>query len=73
MRKLVLVSDFHDEYLVTSLLGKGNFAKVYKAKRVKTKQIFAIKTFKISELEKENDGIKGLHLEISVMKQLKTN
>jgi len=71
LRSLCLISDFHDEYKVCKLVGNGSFAKVYKAKRVQSAQNYAVKAFKITDLLKENRGVKGLFMEIQVMKAIK--
>ena len=55
LRRLVLITDFHEEYKVLKKLGKGSSAIVYKAKRKETGEEFAVKAFSKSEIFKETN------------------
>ena len=57
LRRLVLISDFHDEYNVTKQIGQGSFGRVYHAKRKNTTNEFAVKAFPKEALNEEDDGI----------------
>ena len=51
------MSDFHDEYEVEKMIGKGSFGRVYYAKRIKTGKYYAIKAISKKSLYREETGI----------------
>jgi serine/threonine protein kinase len=57
LRRITLVSDFHDEYNITKQIGQGSFARVYHAKRKGTNNQFAVKAFPKEALDEEDDGV----------------
>ena len=48
-----MISDFHEKYKVTKLIGRGAFAKVYLAKHNQTKVKYAIKQFSKRKLQRK--------------------
>jgi serine/threonine protein kinase len=57
-------------YVLTSLLGKGQYGAVYKAKRVGTGEIFAIKKIARSAIDSNSTLKRLLQTEISVMHEI---
>ena len=65
MRK---VNNIWDEYQKYEIIGTGGFAKVYRAKNIKTKKYVAIK-----EIDKTKINDKIILNEIEIMKKLKSD
>jgi len=57
-------------YVLTSLLGKGQFGEVYKAKRVGTGEIFAIKKIARRPIDSSSTLKRLLQTEISIMYEI---
>ena len=64
MRK---VNNILDEFLKYEIIGTGGFAKVYRAKNIKTNKYVAIK-----EIDKTKIKDKNILNEIEIMKKLKS-
>lgn len=60
-----------NQYLLVHPIGQGSFAKVYKGFDPIKKQNFAIKRFKLKELQCIESGLSQLEREISLMRLLK--
>ena len=59
-----------NQYLILKCVGEGTFAKVYYAIDVNTKKEFALKKFKLGELQTIDSGISQLEREIHMMRIL---
>ena len=59
-----------NQYLIIKTLGEGSFAKVYLAQDTNTKKKFALKRFKLKELQHIESGVSQLEREISVIKRI---
>lgn len=70
LRHLVLLTDFKSEYRILKLIGKGNFAKVYKVKRKNTNLILAAKIFNKDKFLCENKGLEGIYNEVRILRCL---
>lgn len=70
MRKVCLLENFHDAFMVSKLIGKGSFAKVYLATRKENNQQYAIKAFSKSFMQSQHKGIESLLNEMQVMRKL---
>ncbi len=55
------------------MLGKGSFARVYKAKRIGTENIFAIKAFTKADIWEQSKGVAGVQNEVNVMRSYGDN
>ena len=71
LAKVAVRSDFHTQYKVISVIGKGSFAKIYNAKNTTTGQIVAVKAFSKEEINRTADGPEALKIEIEVLYTLK--
>ncbi|CAD8197215.1 unnamed protein product [Paramecium pentaurelia] len=70
LRKVCLLENFHDAFMVSKLIGKGSFAKVYLATRKENNQQYAIKAFSKSFMQQQHKGIESLLNEMQVMRKL---
>ncbi|CAD8206366.1 unnamed protein product [Paramecium pentaurelia] len=70
LRKTCLLENFHDAYMVSKLIGKGSFAKVYLATRKDNNTQYAIKAFSKSFMQQQHKGIESLLNEMKVMRKL---
>lgn len=59
---------FHEEFVVTKMIGKGSFAKVYLATKKETGEQYAIKAFNKEFMMEQHKGRDSLMNEISVMR-----
>ena len=59
-----------NEYLILKCVGEGTFAKVYYAIDTYSKKEFALKKFKLGELQTLDSGISQLEREILMMRKL---
>ena len=53
LRRLSVSSDFETKYEIISELGEGTFAKVHKVTEKSTKNEYAIKVYKLKELDED--------------------
>ena len=65
-----MLNNFFNDYTAISLLGKGNFAKVYHVKNKTSEASFAAKIFEKENVSKTPKSKKALLTEIKVMQQL---
>ena len=71
LRKVCLSSDFHEQFIITSKLGKGSFTNVYQAYRRSTKKRFAVKIFQKPNVpQKKNGTINSIYNEVKILKSL---
>lgn len=63
-------STFHEEFIVTKMIGKGSFAKVYLASKKSQNIQYAIKAFNKEFMASQHKGKESLVNEVSVMRQL---
>ncbi|EAR94233.1 Serine/Threonine kinase domain protein (macronuclear) [Tetrahymena thermophila SB210] len=63
-------STFHEEFIVTKMIGKGSFAKVYLATKKSQNIQYAIKAFNKEFMQNQHKGKESLINEISIMRQL---
>lgn len=61
-------STFHEEFIVTKMIGKGSFAKVYLATKKSQNIQYAIKAFNKEFMASQHKGKESLINEISVMR-----
>lgn len=59
-----------NQYLLIQELGEGSIAKVYLAKNQETGNKFAVKRFKIKELQRIDAGLSQLERELSAMRKI---
>ncbi|CAD8116784.1 unnamed protein product [Paramecium sonneborni] len=69
-RRVCLLENFHEAFMVSKLIGKGSFAKVYLATKKENNQQFAIKAFSKSFMQQQHKGIESLLNEMQVMRKL---
>lgn len=70
LSKVVIMSDFEDEFAVIKEVGKGNYANVYLAKELATSNQFAVKAISKEIVYKSSRGIAAVINEIEIMKKL---
>jgi calcium-dependent protein kinase len=70
LKTIVIQTDFHANYDVIKMLGKGSFARVYLAQCRATGEQFAVKAFSKEYIESQDKGKESLIIEINVMKEL---
>ncbi|CAK65432.1 unnamed protein product (macronuclear) [Paramecium tetraurelia] len=70
LRKACLLENFHEAYMVSKLIGKGSFAKVYLATRKDSNIQYAVKAFSKSFMMQQHKGIESLLNEMKVMRRL---
>ena len=79
IRKLDSVSDFEEQekslkqvnqYLLIRPLGEGSYAKVYLALDTAQNRQYALKRFKLKELQHKDAGVSQLEREISAMRKM---
>ncbi|EAS06002.1 Serine/Threonine kinase domain protein (macronuclear) [Tetrahymena thermophila SB210] len=63
-------STFHEEFIVTKMIGKGSFAKVYLATKKENGQQYAIKAFNKEFMAGQHKGKESLVNEIGIMRNL---
>lgn len=64
-------SDIHDRFDITSEIGQGAFAHVFKAKEKASGQLYAIKGFNKEAILESDSGKQSLWNEIEIMRRLK--
>ncbi|CAD8119583.1 unnamed protein product [Paramecium sonneborni] len=70
LKKLCLLENFHEAFMVSKLIGKGSFAKVYLATRKENNTQYAIKAFSKSFMQQQHKGIESLLNEMKLMRKL---
>lgn len=70
LKTIVIQTDFHANYDVIKMLGKGSFARVYLAQSRSTGEQFAVKAFSKEYIESQDKGKDSLLIEIDIMKEL---
>ncbi|EGR30423.1 protein kinase domain protein [Ichthyophthirius multifiliis] len=63
--------NFHEDFIVTKIIGKGSFAKVYLATKKQNNQQYAIKAFNKEFMLNQHKGKESLINEIIVMRNLR--
>ncbi|CAD8141229.1 unnamed protein product [Paramecium pentaurelia] len=69
LRKACLLENFHEAYMVSKLIGKGSFAKVYLATRKENNIQYAVKAFSKTFMLQQHKGIESLLNEMKVMRK----
>lgn len=59
-----------NQYLLVQKLGYGSYAKVYLAINVETKMLFALKRFKLCDLQHLDAGVSQLEREVNSMRRI---
>ena len=70
LRYLVTQTDFHDQFDVLKVLGKGSFARVYLCQNKSTGEQYAVKAFSKEHLEAQSKGKQALQVELSLLREL---
>lgn len=60
-----------NQYLLVQKLGYGSYAKVYLAINVETKMLYALKRFKLCDLQHLDAGVSQLEREVNAMRRIK--
>lgn len=71
MTSVMIRSDIHDRFDITTAIGEGAFAHVYKAKERDQGKLFAVKGFNKAALLEAENGKQILWNEIEIMKKVK--
>lgn len=71
LKKLTIQNDFFDCFSVSSILGKGSSAKVYKVQEHSTQKLFACKRFKKQGLSRRS--VESIIEEIKLLRHLQGN
>lgn len=61
---------FNGEYDIIKALGEGNTSKVYLGRSQQNGQLVAIKILKEEFLRRDNDSIRSVHNEITILKNM---
>lgn len=70
LRGELILHQFHEQYTVTKMIGKGHFAKVYMASHNSTKAVYAVKAFSKDYLDGQEKGKEAFINEIFLLKGL---
>lgn len=70
LKKHCILNNFFNDYTAIGVLGKGNFAKVYKVKSKETGKFFAAKIFEKSEVKKSDKLRNALLSELKIMRMI---
>ena len=64
------MNSFHEEFLVTKMIGKGSFAKVYLATKKENNKQYAIKAFNKEYMSSQHKGKESLLNEIHILRSI---
>lgn len=70
IKKHCILNNFFNDFTAVGVLGKGNFAKVYKVKSKNTGKFFAAKIFEKTEVSKSDKLRKALLSELKIMRMV---
>jgi calcium-dependent protein kinase len=70
LKPIVIQTDFHTNYNVIKMLGKGSFARVYLAQSLVTGEQFAVKAFSKEYIESQENGKESLIIELEILREL---
>ncbi|CAD8091584.1 unnamed protein product [Paramecium sonneborni] len=69
-RRFAILNNFHETFLVSKIIGKGSFAKVYSAIKKENNTQYAIKAFSKIYMSQQSKGIESILNEIKIMRRL---
>ena len=70
LRLKCMLSSFHEEFLVTKMIGKGSIAKVYLATKKENNKLYAIKAFNKEYMQSQHKGKESLLNEIHILRSI---